>query len=125
MDIDKLKDITNRNIDTGNYLQKLRLNKKLTLSSASKSINISPTYLSDIEHGRKLPSDITIKNIAEFYEIDEIDLFNKFGKISLTVKELLLSDLNVPERKRLLDIFKEFLKHINRPKESKIKWFKW
>ena len=33
--------------------------------------------------------------------------------------------LNVPERKRLLDIFKEFLKHINRPKESKIKWFKW
>jgi len=33
--------------------------------------------------------------------------------------------LNVPERKRLLDIFKGFLKHINRPKESKIKWFKW
>jgi len=33
--------------------------------------------------------------------------------------------LNVPERKRLLDIFKGFLKHINRPKEGKIKWFKW
>ena len=33
--------------------------------------------------------------------------------------------LNVPERKRLLDIFKGFLKHINRPKENKIKWFKW
>jgi len=33
--------------------------------------------------------------------------------------------LSVPERKRLLDIFKGFLKHINRPKESKIKWFKW
>ena len=98
MNIDKLKDIANRNIDTGNYLQNLRLNKKLTLSSASKSINISPTYLSDIEHGRKLPSDITIKNIAEFYEIDEIDLFNKFGKISLTVKELLLSDLNLQRK---------------------------
>ena len=98
MDINKLKDITNRNIDTGNYLQMLRLNKKLTLSSASKSINISPTYLSDIEHGRKIPSDITIKNIADFYEIDEIDLFNKFGKISLTVKELLLNDLNLQRK---------------------------
>jgi len=98
LDINKLKDITNRNIDTGNYLQMLRLNKKLTLSSASKSINISPTYLSDIEHGRKIPSDITIKNIADFYEIDEIDLFNKFGKISLTVKELLLNDLNLQRK---------------------------
>lgn len=98
MDIDKLKDITNRNIDTGNYLQNLRLSKKLTLSSASKSINISPTYLSDIEHGRKLPSDTTIKNIADFYEIDEIELFNKFGKISLTVKKLLLNDLNLQRK---------------------------
>jgi len=98
LDIDKLKDITNRNIDTGNYLQNLRLSKKLTLSSASKSINISPTYLSDIEHGRKLPSDTTIKNIADFYEIDEIELFNKFGKISLTVKKLLLNDLNLQRK---------------------------
>lgn len=98
MDIDKLKDITNRNINAGNYLQNLRLSKKLTLSSASKYINISPTYLSDIEHGRKLPSDTTIKNIANFYEIDEIDLFNKFGKISLTVKELLLNNLNLQRK---------------------------
>jgi len=98
LDIDKLKDITNRNINAGNYLQNLRLSKKLTLSSASKYINISPTYLSDIEHGRKLPSDTTIKNIANFYEIDEIDLFNKFGKISLTVKELLLNNLNLQRK---------------------------
>ena len=98
LDIDKLKDITNRNIDAGNYLQNLRLSKKLTLSSASKSINISPTYLSDIEHGRKIPSDITIKSIVDFYEIDEIYLFNIFGKISLTVKELLLSDLNLQRK---------------------------
>ena len=98
MDINKLKDITNRNIDAGNYLQNLRLSKKLTLSSASKSINISPTYLSDIEHGRKIPSDITIKSIVDFYEIDEIYLFNIFGKISLTVKELLLNDLNLQRK---------------------------
>jgi len=98
LDIDKLKDITNRNIDAGNYLQKIRLNKDLTLSDVSKSINISTSYLSDIEHGRKLPSDVTIKNIIDFYKIDEIDLFNKFGKISLTVKELLLSDLNLQRK---------------------------
>ena len=98
MDINKLKDITNRNIDAGNYLQNLRLSKKLTLFSASKSINISPTYLSDIEHGRKIPSDITIKSIVDFYEIDEIYLFNIFGKISLTVKELLLNDLNLQRK---------------------------
>jgi len=98
LDINKLKDITNRNIDAGNYLQNLRLSKKLTLSSASKSINISPTYLSDIEHGRKIPSDITIKSIVDFYEIDEIYLFNIFGKISLTVKELLLNDLNLQRK---------------------------
>jgi len=33
--------------------------------------------------------------------------------------------LSVPERKRMTSIFKGFLEHINRPKESKIKWFKW
>jgi len=98
LNIDKLKDIANRNIDTGNYLQNLRLNKDLTLSEASKYINISPTYLSDIEHGRKLPSDATIKSIVDSYEIDEIDLFNIFGKISLTVKELLLNDLNLQRK---------------------------
>ena len=33
--------------------------------------------------------------------------------------------LSVPEKKRMTSIFKGFLEHINRPKESKIKWFKW
>ena len=97
-DIEKLKEIAFKKIIAGNHLKNIRLEKDLTLSEASKYINISPTYLSDIEHGRKLPSDATIKSIVDFYEIDEIDLFNIFGKISLTVKELLLNDLNLQRK---------------------------
>jgi len=98
INIEKLKEIAFKKIIAGNYLKKIRLNKDLTLSDASKSIKISPTYISDIEHGRKTPSDVTIRKLADFYKIDEIELFNKFGKISLTVKELLLSDLNLQRK---------------------------
>jgi len=98
-DIEKLKEIAAfKKIIAGNHLKNIRLEKDLTLSEASKYINISPTYLSDIEHGRKLPSDTTIKNIVDFYKIDEIYLFNIFGKISLTVRELLLNDLNLQRK---------------------------
>jgi len=95
MDIDKTIQINLKNIHSGAYLNKIRLKLDLTLSDASKYINISPTYLSDIEHGRKTPSDITIKNIVDFYNLDEIDIFNNFGKISLTVKLALLNDLEL------------------------------
>jgi len=95
LNIETRKEIANRNIETGYYLHKLRLKIRYTLAESARKIDISPTYLSDIEHGRKLPSDSTIRKLAELYDIDEIDLFNMFGKISLTVLEVLRNDLRL------------------------------
>ena len=76
-----------RLINVGGYLQNLRKTRNLTLAEVGDKVSISPTYLSDIEHGRKLPSEIAIRDLANFYEIDELDLFTKFGKIPISVKE--------------------------------------
>ena len=93
-----------RQINVGEFLQQQRKAKRLTLAEVASAVGISPTYLSDIEHGRKLPSDIAIREIAEYYGIDEVDLFTQFGKIPLTVKDELRD--NVWLQRTLTDIRK-------------------
>ena len=76
-----------RLVNVGGYLQRLRKAGKHILADVANAVGISPTYLSDIEHGRKLPSDLAIRELAKFYEINELDLFSQFGKIPISVKE--------------------------------------
>ena len=88
-----------RQIRVGTYLNKLRAERKLKLTDVSAVINVSATYLSDIERGKKLPSDLTIRNLAKFYEVDEIDLFARFGKTPMDINLALLDN---PRLKRTI-----------------------
>jgi len=81
-----------RQIQTGGYLQKLRVERNLRLIDVSSKINISPNFLSEIEKGKRIPSDSNIRKLAKLYNVDEIELFDMYGKIALSVKEELIEN---------------------------------
>lgn len=73
--------------EAGEFLQEKRKESGHSLAQAGEVIGCSPTYLSEIERGLKLPSDVLISRISRFYNIDETELFNKYRKVPLSVLE--------------------------------------
>jgi transcriptional regulator with XRE-family HTH domain len=59
----------------GQKLHDLRKNAGLSLAEVGKAVDLSHNYLSEIERGKKEPSRETIRDLAEFYNIDEDELF--------------------------------------------------
>ena len=89
----------------GAFLLKLRHDKDLALAQVCEHVSCSVNYLSEIERGKKLPSDYLIRELADFYEISEADLFQQFGKVPLTAREELES--NPTLQRTLLEIRKK------------------
>lgn len=83
-EIDPDKEQIVKQYEAGKYLKKLR--GDLSLAKVCKDIDVSANYLSDVERGR-LPSDRFISMIADYYKIDEDDLYIRFGKVPLLAKE--------------------------------------
>ena len=92
LNIQKKRENAVRNINIGNYLRNIRLQLNLKTTEVAKSINVSRSYLNNLENGKTTPGDINIRNLALYYKLDEIDLFAKYNRVSLTVIESLLSD---------------------------------
>lgn len=76
-------------VTTGLYLEEIRRDKNLTLSYMGEQIGVSATYVSDIEKGRKVPSDTLIRKFAKIYSIGENNLFEMYNKIPLSALEFL------------------------------------
>ena len=89
----------------GEFLLKTRHEKDLSLAQVCEHVSCSLNYLSEIERGKKLPSDHLIRELADFYEISEAELFNNFGKVPLTAKEEL--EDNTGLQRTLLEIRKD------------------
>lgn len=92
-----------RQLSTGKYLQNLRksLGSTYTLIFVSKHLGITHPYLIDIEKGLKTPSDALISRISKFYELNEDDLFQRYGKVPI------LAQKEVSENKSLQDTLAE------------------
>lgn len=69
--------------EAGEYLQDKRKKSGHSLAQVGEVIGCSPTYLSEIERGLKLPSDVLISRLARFYGIEETSLFHKYRKVPL------------------------------------------
>jgi transcriptional regulator with XRE-family HTH domain len=100
------RDLYIKQFEAGEYLKDLRTERALTLDQLSNKLGISKTYLHEIERGKKVPADALMREIATFFDINEPDLFQRFGKIPLHVTELLEA---VPE-------FQTFLANIEKNK---------
>ncbi len=93
-----------RQAEAGEFLHERRAEKGLSLVQVGEIVGCSPTYLSELERGLKLPSDILISRFARFYKVDETELFHKYGKIPLPAIEEL--EKNTALQKTLLEINK-------------------
>jgi transcriptional regulator with XRE-family HTH domain len=78
-----------KQFDAGQYLKQFR--GKRTLATVCKRLGVSTSYLSDIERG-KMPSDRFMGVLAEFYELDEDELFKLWGGNPTLAKDEIINN---------------------------------
>jgi transcriptional regulator with XRE-family HTH domain len=54
----------------GDAIRQARLDKDLTLRELARRLNKAPSYLSDIEYDRRVPSESVLKDICGVLELD-------------------------------------------------------
>ncbi len=62
----------------GEHLRGLREYSKLTLKSVSGQIGVDISLLAKIERNERQPSKQVIKEVANFFQVNEKDLLDKF-----------------------------------------------
>lgn len=77
------------NKELGEYLEKIRKARDLSLRQVDYKSNVSYSHLSMIEKGARKASPLTLKELAKVYNLDYIDLYEKAGYIDLAEKEKL------------------------------------
>jgi transcriptional regulator with XRE-family HTH domain len=65
----------------GEYLQQARLSAKLGLRELAKKAGIAPSYLSDIENDRRVPSEDVLKNLARHLDLEVEELLGRAGRM--------------------------------------------
>lgn len=75
------------NIELGKYLRNIRENLGYSTYDVNKLCDISPSYLSLFETGKRKPSAVVLKKLAPIYNLDYIDLYEKAGYLDLAEKE--------------------------------------
>lgn len=75
------------NIELGQFLRSVREGLGYSTYDVNKLCDISPSYLSLVETGKRKPSAIILKKLAPIYNLDYIDLYEKAGYIDLIEDE--------------------------------------
>lgn len=87
----------------GEHLRYLREEAGQTLKSVAMEIDIDTSLLAKIERNERQPTKLIIKQIAEYFKVNERDLQNKFLSDQIAFKileeEADLSILKVAEEK--------------------------
>ena len=71
------------NKELGKYLRDIREQLGYSIYDVNKLCDISPSYLSLMENGKRKPSAIILKKIAPIYSLNYLDLYEKAGYIDL------------------------------------------
>ena len=77
------------NVELGKYLRNVRECLGYSTYDVNKLCDISPSYLSLFETGKRKPSAVVLKKLAPIYNLDYIDLYEKAGYLDLAEKERL------------------------------------
>jgi transcriptional regulator with XRE-family HTH domain len=80
----------------GEQLRQLRENASMTLRELAVEIEIDPSLLAKIERNQRQPTKILIKNISNFFKVNERELLNEFLSDQIAYKILdEEADLNI------------------------------
>ena len=87
----------------GEHLRTLRENAGLTLKSVAEQINVDTSLLAKIERNERQPTKLIIKQVSEYFQVNEKELQNNFLSDQIAHKilseEADLSILKVAEEK--------------------------
>lgn len=75
------------NKELGQYLEEIRKAKGYSTYDVNKFTDISQSYISLIEKGKRKPSAVILKTLAPIYSLDYLDLYEKAGYIDLIEDE--------------------------------------
>lgn len=75
------------NKELGQYLEEIRKSKGYSTYDVNKLTDISQSYISLIEKGKRKASAIILKTLAPIYSLDYLDLYEKAGYIDLIEDE--------------------------------------
>ena len=64
----------------GDIIHDARARLKLTLRDVTKKLEITPSYLSDIENDRRVPSEEVLAKLATLLQLDVDDLMARAGR---------------------------------------------
>lgn len=73
--------------ELGKYLKKARDLKGISLREVDKQTGISYTHLNMIENGKRNVTPALLRNLAQLYDINYLDLYEKAGYIDLIENE--------------------------------------
>lgn len=76
------------NEELGKYLKSIRESLEYSTHDVNKLCDISQSYISLMENGKRKPSPIILKKLASIYNLDYIDLYEKAGYIDLIESNL-------------------------------------
>ena len=74
-------------MDLGKTIKAYRNSKKTTLKELASQINVTASFLSDIENNKKLPSVDTLNKLAEAFNIPLYILFKDFSDFEIKTTE--------------------------------------
>ena len=64
----------------GEVIHDARAKLKLSLRDVAKKLDITPSYLSDIENDRRIPSEDVLRRLSKFLQLDYDDLMARAGR---------------------------------------------
>jgi transcriptional regulator with XRE-family HTH domain len=72
--------MANDNKTLGDVIHDSRAKLNLSLRDVARKLKLTPSYLSDIENNRRVPSEEVLASIAELLRLDYDDLMARAGR---------------------------------------------
>ena len=93
------------NKELGSYLKSIREKLDYSTHDINKLCDISQSYISLMENGKRKPSPIILKKLASIYCLDYIDLYEKAGYIDLIEKENIVTSNNLKRASSIISVY--------------------
>ena len=76
-------------MSVGDIVNEARVRKRLGLRALARELNIAPSYLSDIENDRRVPSESVLRDMARVLELDFDQLMQEAGRLGKGAEQFL------------------------------------
>lgn len=76
-------------MSVGDIVNEARVRKRLGLRALARELNIAPSYLSDIENDRRVPSEAVLRDMSRVLELDFDQLMQEAGRLGEGAEQFL------------------------------------